>query len=84
MDGGDETLILDGPIQGKWSVLADGIYYICPEPTPTVRLYSFATGKTVASVGKGITWTDQGFSVSLTGNKFSTLTPTTPITISCW
>jgi len=70
-DGGGEVLALKGPIQGKWDVLADGISFISPEPTPTVRVYSFATGKTqtVASIGKGITWTDQGFSVSPDGKQ---------------
>ncbi len=69
--GGDETLILKGPIQGKWSVLADGIYFIAIEPAPTVKFYGFTTRPTkdLASVGKGITWTDQGFSVSPDGKQ---------------
>ena len=70
-DGGDEALILKGPIQAKWSVLADGIYFIATEPAPTIKFYSFATKRTknLASVGKGIAWTDQGFSVSPDGKQ---------------
>jgi hypothetical protein len=70
-EGGDEALILKGPIQGKWSVLADGIYFIATEPTPTVKLYSFTTRQTkdVAGVGQGINWSDQGFSVSSDGKQ---------------
>jgi Tol biopolymer transport system component len=69
--GGDETLILDGPVQGKWAVSDVGIYFIAVGPAPTVKFYSFTTRQTkdVASVGGGITWTDQGFSVSSDGKQ---------------
>ncbi len=45
--------------------------FIAIEPAPTVKFYSFTTKQTkdVARVGKGITWTDQGFSVSPDGKQ---------------
>jgi hypothetical protein len=70
-EGGDEALILKGPIRGKWSVSDDGIYFIALGPTPTVKFYSFTTRQTkdVAGVGQGINWSDQGFSVSSDGKQ---------------
>ncbi len=68
---GDETLVLDGPVQSKWAVIDEGIYFIALGPAPIVKFYSFTTRQTkdVAGVGKGITWTDQGLSVSSDGKQ---------------
>ena len=69
--GGDETLILDGPVQGKWSVSDVGIYFIAgglhlpsnstasPQGRPRTWPVSVA-----ASLGQ-----TQGFSVSSDGKQ---------------
>jgi eukaryotic-like serine/threonine-protein kinase len=70
-EGGNETFILDGLIQGWWAIANGGIYFVARESTPTIRFHNLATKSTseVATVGRKIGWRSPDFSVSPDGQR---------------
>jgi Tol biopolymer transport system component len=54
--GGEETRVLDEPLQGFWALVHDGIYFVNPKatPRPTIEFFIFDTGRStqIAAIGK--------------------------------
>jgi len=76
VEGGVETPVLEGVVQGNWAVTLSGVYFLVREVTQTIKFYSFATKQTneVAALGKnptllGALGGPQGFSVSPDGKQ---------------
>ncbi len=69
--GGEETLVLDGALQGFWALLNDGIYFVNLEatPFPTIDFFTFATGRIrrVATIDKELQLVAPSLAVSPDG-----------------
>jgi len=69
--GGEETLVLDGALQGFWALLNDGIYFVNLEatPFPTIDFFTFATGRIrrVATIEKELQLVAPSLAVSPDG-----------------
>jgi len=71
VQGGDETLVLDGVYQGFWDLLDKGIYFINPNATPRaiIQFFDFATGRTtkIADVDRELQLVYPSFGISSDG-----------------
>ena len=72
-EGGKETLVLEGPIQGFWAMTHTGVYFLVQGTTRFIKFYGFAAKQTseVAIIGKEAWFREgtTGFSVSPDGRQ---------------
>jgi Tol biopolymer transport system component len=57
-EGGQETEVVDGPHQGFWALLDQGVYFVNPDATPnaTIEYFNFTTNRKtkVAEIEKNL------------------------------